>query len=108
MKKLIGRKSVLMCLVGMMVILLGATAQAALIPITGGISFSGGVGFTANTVTFHDDYVTDASGTYAVVPKFTTPVVFTNFTFTALPDVTPLWTFTYEDITYGMNATGAM
>lgn len=38
MKKLIGRKSVLMCLVGMMVILLGATAQAAL--ITGGISFA--------------------------------------------------------------------
>lgn len=38
MKKLMGRKSVLMCLVGMMVILLGATAQAAL--IQGSISFA--------------------------------------------------------------------
>src|SRR5659263_259717 len=41
MKKLIGRKSVLMCLVGMMVILLGATAQAAL--ISGSISFGAAV-----------------------------------------------------------------
>lgn len=41
MKKMIGRKSVLMCLVGMMVILLGATAQATL--ISGGISFGADV-----------------------------------------------------------------
>src|SRR5512140_3819706 len=111
MKKLIGRKSVLMCLMGMMVILLGATAQAAL--MTGGISFSGNyavdggnlsgaTGFTS----FSNVVVQSGSGTFAGIP-INTAATFTPFTFSPPSNVTPLWTLTSGGVTYSLNATGS-
>src|SRR5512141_920102 len=100
MKKLIGRKSVLMCLVGMMVILLGATAQAAL--MTGGISFSGKYTLNTGNITtatgftsFDNVVVATGSGTWASVAPGTS-ATFYPFTFTGTPpaDVNPLWAFT--------------
>lgn len=110
MKKLIGRKSLIMCLVGMMVVLLGATAQASL--ITGGISFSGDYALNGPAATatafssFSNVVVQSGSLDFSAIP-INTSATFTAFTFSPPSDVTPLWTVTFGGKTYSLNATGS-
>jgi len=83
--------------------LMSPRAQA--VPITGSISFAGGVSFDnadltlATSVSFHDDYVTGGSGVFSTVPGGTS-VTFAGFSFntvdkTVTPPADNLWSFTY-------------
>lgn len=93
MKKLIGRKSVLMCLVGMMVILLGATAQAAL--ITGSISFAAAINGEPSPTPVGSTLLNNTGFSYLIHPNatittktddfavFSGSANFLDFTFTA-------------------------
>lgn len=82
--------------------------------ITGSIGFNslgpvtliGGTDLaSATSFSLTDPVVSTDSGTYGVVPT-QTPVTFNGFEFNpAVASVTPLWTFTYNGLTYTFDAT---
>ena len=113
MKKILMRTSLVLLLV------IGLASNAAAIPITGSIAFSGkgatdfDTNFTLATKfnNFSDITITDdAKGTYAAVPAYPSasmPVVtFNGFTFSPITvPVVPLWSFIYSGLTYSFDAT---
>ena len=99
MKRLIVILGIVAVLVGFMTL----NARATL--INGSISFSGGVNFNnsnltlATNATFSNDFVTQDTGTYNVIPTITTPVTLSSFSYTGTMGTSisigsPMWNLT--------------
>ena len=117
MKKLLMRTSLVLLLI------FGMAANAAAIPITGSIAFSGNGAtdfnedfrLAKNFSNFSDITTTNAFGDYSSVPAPSSlnplnlnfvAITFNGFTFNPITvPVVPLWSFVYSGLTYSFDAT---